>query len=559
MAAPICDDEDYFSQPNKYKFNDIMGTISTKNGISIRAFQKQRLRPGYWVDTRRFVSKGNRELANGLFEIFGDFSIESAGTVRDNLMGWIYDNFRDVERWTHLMLKDRDITLSGWIEKMCEDTTPGDDICLYLLARMYNKHVYVHNKLFYWCTAIHKIKNEVDLELINDCEIELVFVHPWVFGEVKKVRRPKGTLPLANTTSPKRAKKDTGITENINMDEVRETMDCTVTSKKGLQPDNLPKQSVEETRQTRCTVRKRTVTDYSKLIDYDGNDEIGVNFQPSPKKRKKQPINLLRKPSRTRQRIERNRLKNKTKKSSKVIEETRDSQSSINSPMGMSPPMSDSISPNAQSIVPPSTVTTKTEKQKKLKNKTSELRDLANQACTSKGTSSRKRLDQQDTVLVPATNDETKITIDALLSLGNDLNFGTEVIPTDNDLLQPIAPVNTLLDPTPMVSEINSEDTEILDETVALHKDPTPTESETNSDDTVILDETVALHTDNTPVPNAKETGDKQGKRKGKLVVHSFQLARNYKPKCKFSCVGCPQKFATNRELNDHFRSSHPP
>ena len=87
MAAPICVDEDYFSWPNKYKFNDIMGTINTKNGISIRAFQKQWLRPGYWVDTRGFWSKTNRKLANGLFEIFGDFSKESAGTVRDNLMG----------------------------------------------------------------------------------------------------------------------------------------------------------------------------------------------------------------------------------------------------------------------------------------------------------------------------------------------------------------------------------------------------------------------------------------------------------------------------------------
>ena len=61
---------------------------------------------------------------------------------------------------------------------MHEDTTSEDNICLYLLACMYNKHVYVHNKLFYWCTAIHRIKNEVDLELINDCEMELAFVHP---------------------------------------------------------------------------------------------------------------------------------------------------------------------------------------------------------------------------------------------------------------------------------------------------------------------------------------------------------------------------------------------
>ena len=128
--------------------------------------------------------------------------------------------------------------------------------------------------------AIHRIKSEVDLELINYCEIELVFVHPWVFGEVKKVRRPKGTIPSASTTTPEHA-----ITENINIDEAQETIDCTVplTSIEGVQDDNLPKPSVEETRQTRCNERKRTVTDYNKLINYCKNDEIGNNFQPSPK------------------------------------------------------------------------------------------------------------------------------------------------------------------------------------------------------------------------------------------------------------------------------------
>ena len=212
-----------------------------------------------------------------------------------------------------------------------------------------------------------------------------------------------------------------------------------------------------------------------------------------------------------------------------------DSQSSISSPIGTTSPVSDSMSPNAQPIEPPTTVSTKTEKQKKRKNKTSELRDIANQTDTSKDTSSDKQSDQQHTVLVPATKEETEITIDALLSLGNDLSFGTERDPTDNDLIQPIAPRNTLPDPTLMVSEINSDNTEILDETVAPYIDNTPV------------------------VPSTKETDDKQGKRKGQLVVQSFQLARNYKPKHRFSCVGCPQKFATNRELNDHFRSSHPP
>ena len=187
--------------------------------------------------------------------------------------------------------------------------------------------------------------------------------------------------------------------------------------------------------------------------------------------------------------------------------EISDSQSSISSPIGTSPPVSDSMSPNAQPIKPPTTVSTKTEKQKKRKNKTSGTRESANQADTSKNTSSDKQSDQQDTVLVPATKDETKIAIDALLSLGNDLSFGTEMDPTDNDLLQPVAPRNTLPDPSRMVSEVNSDDMEILDEIGAPH-------------------------TDNTPVvPSTKDTDDKQGKRKGKLVVQSFQLAQNYKPK----------------------------
>ena len=111
-----------------------------------------------------------------------------------------------------------------------------------------------------------------------------------------------------------------------------------------------------------------------------------------------------------------------------------DSQSSISSPIGRSPSMSDSMSPNAQPIKPPTTVSTKTEKQKKLKNKTSGTRESANQADTSKNTFSDKQSEQQDTVLVPATKDETQIAIDALLSLGNDLSFGTEMDPTDNDL-----------------------------------------------------------------------------------------------------------------------------
>ena len=138
-------------------------------------------------------------------------------------------------------------------------------------------------------------------------------------------------------------------------------------------------------------------------------------------------------------------------------------------------------------------------------------------------------------VLVPATDEETKIAIDALLTLGNNLTADAQIDPTGNELLQPIAPRNTLPDPAPTVAEADTDDTEIIDETEAATTDSKPV------------------------VPVSKDTSDKQQKIKGQFLVQSFKLVRNYKLKRRFSCVGCPQKFATNRELNDHFRSGHPP
>ena len=43
--------------------------------------------------------------------------------------------------------------------------------------------------------------------------------------------------------------------------------------------------------------------------------------------------------------------------------------------------------------------------------------------------------------------------------------------PTDNDLVQPIAPLNTVPDPPQMVPETQSDDTEILEDQSATNND----------------------------------------------------------------------------------------
>ena len=476
-----------------------------------------------------------------MFEICGDFSEESDSIVQENLMGWIYDNYQAVEKWIHVMLAHKDITLSNWIDNMRKDKTPGDDVCLYLLARMYNKHIYVHNKQFYWCTAVHKITCEMDLELINDCEVELVFVHSWVFSEVKRVRIPKGITPTSTSASkPERSgteitatatTNDGKETGDINATQEQETKDCSVslTRLTGLEAtDSVPKS--QNTSNIRRTGRKRTVTDYSKLFNYEDNDDLGSNLPPSPVKQK-HPTNLLRKPSRNRQKIERDRKKNKKKKGLTVNKRVTDNKSPTSSAVGTSSPtVSDSLSPEAQ----PTTPITTPMPIKQTGYEDQRLKSNA-VASTSKEKSTPTSSEQNKTLTVAATREETMIAIDALLSLGNDLSCGLDMEPTDNELLQPIAPVNTVPDPPRMVAETHSDDTEILE-------DPSATKNDNDQGEQI-----------------RDKMERKKGKGKGQLVVQNFQLARNRRPKCKFSCVGCPQKFDNNRELNDHFKNSHLP
>ena len=90
-----------------------------------------------------------------------------------------------------MAVKHKKIKLNDWIEKMhlIENTTHGDDMALYLLCRMYNKHAYVHTARYGWSTLPFKTETPF-MEIAAKCDIELVLLHCWSFGEVLKIRRP---------------------------------------------------------------------------------------------------------------------------------------------------------------------------------------------------------------------------------------------------------------------------------------------------------------------------------------------------------------------------------
>ena len=190
MVAPAGITESLMAKIARY--NNIACTITNERAIDMKAFHKNRLKKERWVDIRKFVSKGKRELSDGLFEIFGNYSDEPPHTVHDNLLGWIYNNFRKIETWFSIALNQKGVSLSDWAESMRNPKQPGDELCLYLVCRMYRKHTLIHLKHHWWSAIQHTLPGDLN-EILDQCHLELVFVREWVFGEVKQIRKPLST------------------------------------------------------------------------------------------------------------------------------------------------------------------------------------------------------------------------------------------------------------------------------------------------------------------------------------------------------------------------------
>ena len=307
MADP---EENWFAQRNKYTYLHLMMIMTNQDVTSVNAIHEKLKCAGKWVDLRRFIKKHKHYNPSGLFELFGDYSDQSADDVRECLMGWILDNYRNVQSWLRMALEHKKLTLDVWMENMRNPLTHGDDITLYLLCRMYDKHVYVHTSRYGWSTLPLKVNEDLDT-LLPKCDLELVLLDIWSFGEVRKIRKPKITVTSTVTTPviPKNVASVSGGT--VITGNVPKTVPCsipvkrisnpvrkasrrgrstTATSKSSLY-DMRPRPAPKKVTQ-RTSGRKRTAVDYSQF-------DVTLDDPPSPPK-KKRSVDLKRRPSASR-------------------------------------------------------------------------------------------------------------------------------------------------------------------------------------------------------------------------------------------------------------------
>ena len=107
------------------------------------------------IDTMKCVSKAGKIKPNGLFEIFRQFSKKNPSNTRKAMIRWAKDQTLNLARFSSTAFLQSGDSLVDWLYDMKSNYTPGDELALYCLSRMYLRHIHVHTKKLYWTTVAH--------------------------------------------------------------------------------------------------------------------------------------------------------------------------------------------------------------------------------------------------------------------------------------------------------------------------------------------------------------------------------------------------------------------
>ena len=194
--------------------------LSERDAVNIQTFQYTPMGKNYWIDLRRcFInSKPNQ---NHVLELFGEFSGFEPSELRQRAVT-ILSSETEIPYWSHagsVLLGLNFMSYSNWLKYMSEDSSPCDELMLYVLNRIHCRHtvVYTSNRIWTTVQADNKLTEE---DLMSICDLRLVYLGNKIFGELKKLPMCAPPLPqvlqLTSKKSAKTARKGKALTTPLN-------------------------------------------------------------------------------------------------------------------------------------------------------------------------------------------------------------------------------------------------------------------------------------------------------------------------------------------------------
>ena len=193
-------------------FNNSVISLLESSAITESEFKHSSYGKDYQLELSRTYINGMRN-PDLVFELFGHFSLEPAYKVRKSMLNSVKDNMTEFKQCCKMALQLKSVTAEEWIKVMESPETPGDELCLYLLGRLYYRHSLVVNKYNIWCTVDTGLRTDTRQLFEWSC-IKLLYLGNRTYGVLK----PKG---IVNTLSQPQYQHALNLTTTSNVNYAR--------------------------------------------------------------------------------------------------------------------------------------------------------------------------------------------------------------------------------------------------------------------------------------------------------------------------------------------------
>ena len=159
----------------------------------------------YWIDLRRCFIDGKIN-QNHVLEMFGVYSGYEPSELRQCAIT-ILNTETEIPYWSHagsVLLGLNFMSYSEWTEYMSDESSPCDELMLYVLSRIHCRHTVVYTANRVWTTVYVDGKTTVD-DLMSICDLRLVYLGGKTFGELKKLPMYAPPLPRVRQTPVKKS------------------------------------------------------------------------------------------------------------------------------------------------------------------------------------------------------------------------------------------------------------------------------------------------------------------------------------------------------------------
>ena len=133
-------------------FTKVVCLLDWKKGLSVEMFRKTRqaLAGSYWIDTQRYTSPRGTVNAQGIYEMFGEYSLTNGGEVRHGLIDWINERKDEIHKYVKIVLGHKSLSFNDWLDYTAHDKNPADEIAIFCLAKMYSRHIVIYTASYCW-------------------------------------------------------------------------------------------------------------------------------------------------------------------------------------------------------------------------------------------------------------------------------------------------------------------------------------------------------------------------------------------------------------------------